>query len=360
MKKLGCVLLTVAGSFLMTACDHGGSSFSLLAASQSFNQSVAVVNNKVDILFVVDNSGSMGPLQQNLVSNFQSFISNFQSKGYDFRIGVTTSDAYLDGVNFHNDPTQSKWRDGLTSHTGVFVITPSTPNLNATFVTNATEGSQGSGDERVFSSFRDAFNNPLNTGFVRPDSFLSVIILSDEDDFSGDARPEGSWTYPGGIPDHDYAAPTLDTVTSYVSFLDTLTNTTGSARRYNVSAITVLDSVCQQAHAQQSSSTIIGQRYIDLVNQTNGVLGSICDTSYAQALLNIQAKILELSTQFRLNRIPNVSTIVVMVNGVSIPQDPANCWTYVSSTNSIVFHGTGVPAQGASIQISFDPLTAQN
>jgi hypothetical protein len=350
-----------AAALGLSSCGHGGSSYSLLADSQNFNQNVATINNKVDILWVVDNSSSMTPLQNNLVSNFGSFIKNFQAKGYDFRIAVTSSDAYLANKAFNNNPAYSKFKDGGGSaHTGIFVIDPSTPNITSTFVTNASIGQNGSGDERVFSSFKEALLDPQNAGFLRPDSFLSVIILSDEDDFSDPTRREGSWLYQGGVADHSYTNPNLETVDSYVSFLDQLTQTTDVNRRYNVSAITVLDNTCLKSHAPMAPSTIIGQRYIDLANKTNGVLGSICDSSYANALQAIQQRILELSTQFPLGRQPVESTIKVVVAGVSVANDATNGWTYVTSSNSIMFHGSAVPAQGASIQVNFDPVGVKN
>ncbi|MGZ3806403.1 MAG: hypothetical protein ACXVB4_19485 [Pseudobdellovibrionaceae bacterium] len=337
-------------------CNHNADSFSLLQASQNFSQSVATVNNKVDILWVVDNSQSMLPLQNNLVTNFDSFISTFQAKGFDFRIAVTTSDAYRANPNFVNDPSLSVFRDGVgTNHTGVYVVTPSTPNVVSTFVTNASQGQTGSGDERVFSSFSATLTNPQNANFVRPDSFFAVIILSDEDDFSDPNRKEGSWQMSGGIPDHDYNDPGLETVDSYISFLDNFTNSTAANRRYSVSAITVLDQNCYNTHVQNAPSTIIGQRYMDMVNKTNGVLGSICDASYANSLSSIQQKILELSTQFPLARTPVVSSIMVYVDGNLITQDSVNGWTYEASSNSIMFHGKAVPSAASAIQVSFDP-----
>lgn len=357
-QKISLLFLAAVG---LSSCDHGGSSYSLLADSQNFNQSVATVNNKVDILWVVDNSSSMTPLQTNLVNNFDSFIKNFQAKGYDFRIAVTSTDAYLANKAFNNNPVYSKFKDGGGSnHTGIFVIDPSTPNVTSTFVTNAAIGQSGSGDERAFSSFKEALVDPQNSGFLRSDSFLSVIILSDEDDFSDPVRREGSWLYSGGIKDHDYTDPNLESVDSYVSFLDQLTQTTVANRRYNVSAITVLDNTCLQSHLKTSPSSILGQRYIDLANKTNGVLGNICDSSYANALQAIQQRIIELSTQFPLNRPAVESSIVVIVNGATVAQDASNGWTYVASSNSIMFHGNAVPPQGASIQVHFDPIGVKN
>lgn len=356
--KMNAGLLLLAGLTLM-GCDKTDRSFSLLSDSQSFQQNGAtVVQKQIDILWVVDNSGSMSPMQTNLVNNFNSFIQAFVTKGYDFHMAIATSDAYLDGSFFNNNPAYSVFRDGTGStHTGFPIMDANTPNITSVFTTNATQGAAGSGDERVFSSFKSALLNPANSSFRRPGAFLAVIILSDEDDFSDGTRVEGSWVY-GGIADHSYTNPTLESVDSYVSFLDTLTNSTSpTSRNYNVSAVTVMDTACLDAHKTQAPSTIIGQRYMDLANKTNGVLADLCSPSYATALDLIQKRIIELSTQFYLNRIPNEATIQIWVNGNLIPQDATNGWTYNSSSNAIVFHGTAVPPQNANIQVSFDPLT---
>lgn len=353
--KLSTVALALP---FFAACDKSpGSDFSLMSAGQGFTQnSKDSVNNQIDVLWVVDNSASMSPLQQNLVNNFHSFIGPFVAKGFDFHMAVTTTDAYRANALIWNQPTLAKFRDGTdaTSHTGVFDLLPTTPNVEATFVTNALQGATGSGDERAFSSFREALNSPYNAGFRRPGAFLAVIILSDEDDFSGNNRDEGMGA------DQSYTASTLDSVQSYVDYLDTLTASTTAHRNYNVSAIAVLDNACAAAHRPGASSTIIGKRYKQLAQATNGALGSICDTSYASALDLIQQHIVELSSQFYLNRTPVLSSLRVTVNGIAVPQDNAQGWSYEASSNSVMFHGSAVPPQGASILIEFDPTTAIN
>lgn len=351
-------------SVLLISCDKGGGSFSLLPDGNSFQQTAgSSVNNKIDVLFVVDNSGSMSPAQTNLVNNFHSFINSFVTKGYDFQIAVTTTDAYLAGNNFYNKSasaypgyTQTQMR-ALANFKGP-VLTPSTPNIENKFVSNATVGDVGDGDERAFSSFREALNR--NPTFHRADAFLAVIILSDEDDFSDPVRPEASWTKSGGVSDHNYVDPNLETVDSYVNYLDTLTGSTTTTKNYNVSAIGTLDSACQAQENKKYAESIIGQRYISIANKTNGVLGSICDTSFASSLTLIETKILELSTQFYLTRVPDPTTIVIHVNGATVNPDATNGWTYQPSANSIIFHGSAIPPQGAQINVDFQPLSAQN
>jgi hypothetical protein len=188
----------------------------------------------------------------------------------------------------------------------------------------------------------------LNAGFLRLQSFLAVIIVSDGDDFSGYGRATDA-----GF-DHNYSAGTLDSVASYVTALDNLTGSTASNRRYNVSNISSLDVSCPTEGPQQYPS-----RQMQLSSMTDGLSGSICDASFANTLNSIQGKISELSTQFHLDRIPDVSTIVVKVNGMLIPNNASNGWIYVSSSNSIVFKGSAIPTQGANIQVNYTPMTIQ-
>lgn len=55
-----------------------------------------VRRNTVDILIVVDNSGSMAEEQDKLASNFDAFIENFSGIDVDWQIAVVTTDAYDD------------------------------------------------------------------------------------------------------------------------------------------------------------------------------------------------------------------------------------------------------------------------
>ncbi len=375
--KLLLTLIAIGG--FLAGCGNKGSSFDLLPAGQSFKQNSATIDPKMDILWVIDNSGSMLPEQEQMVANYQSFIQAFtsQSTQYDFQMAVTTTDTYLSEANFQDNPTLAKFRDGINSdsicpqcaQSGIYTILPTTLNLDTVFVDNAREGEEGSGDERAFSSMRDALNSSLNSGFMRSGAFTSIIILSDEDDFSGANRPEYSWFYSGGIPDHDYTASTLDTVGSYVSYLDTLTGSASTSRNYVVSAIAVQDTTCQQSRlAAGSMTSIIGQRYDQMVDQVNqglpsyvqGLKGDICG-NYGSQLASIADGILSLSTAFKLDRIPDPSTIVVSVNGANVPNEannPANNggFTYDSTSNSVIFIGSAwIPPAGATINVNFAP-----
>jgi len=330
-------------SLLVSACGEDKPSFSLYSDQNIFQQSASTLNNKIDVLFVIDNSGSMAPVQQNLTNNFRSFIENFVTQGYDFKIAVTTTAAWT--APFLNDTSVSRWKDGSSAgHTGIYVIDPQTPNLINTFVTNATQGINGTGDERAFQSLKTSLQNSNNSDFRRDDAFLAIVIVSDEDDFSHDGSQ---------YLNNNYSDNRLHSVQSYIDYLHSYTQSTDTVRKYSVSSIAIFDNSCL---TNNSPWGIVGQRYGQITDATEGVKGSVCG-NFAQTLESIQSKIAELSTQFYLNRQPVVSSIKVVVNGAEIFQNSTNGWSYNTTSNSVRFHGTAIPPQGSVIIVDFDPIT---
>jgi hypothetical protein len=167
---------------------------------------------QLDLLFVVDNSGSMTEEQANLQKNFPDFmkaLQNIQGGLPDTRIAVIST-------NFGAGPTalgrecpvlgdkgafQAKAGCGLdTTKSGYFLTMDSkgaqnfTGTLPEVFSCMAKLGNEGCGFEHQLQSMRAALAAsetpsslaPGNRGFLRKDAFLGIVILSDEDDCSGE------------------------------------------------------------------------------------------------------------------------------------------------------------------------------
>lgn len=341
-------------------CGHGAGSYSILSDGTTFQQASSAVETKIDVLWVIDNSGSMASSQKNLTDNFTSFISEFAQSGYDFHLGVTTTQAYLansiwtpfynTNPSYYDGKAQNeiaRLRDGVNGgqHSGFFVLDGNTPDLMGKFLINATQGINGNGDERSFESMQAALDSPLNSGFRRPGAFLAVVILTDEDDFST----------PSTKHYESYDRP-LTPVEDYVTYLKTLTNSTDTLKHFNVSTIAVPDQAC--LNKINNGAQKIGQRVNQLADLTGGIKGNICG-DFAQELKLISKEIVKLSTQFYLgDRKPVAGTIRVSFNGVQVPEAAASAdggWAYNADANSIMFSGSWVPPQGAAINVAFDP-----
>jgi hypothetical protein len=339
----------------LSACSGGGAtSYSLMSDGESFQQNSAMHNTKIDVLWVIDNSDSMASSQTNLANNFPAFIERFLDKNYDFQMAVTTSDAFLSRAEYAalynggsplyegaSQEMKSRFRDGKgANHHGYFILDALTPDLNNNFITSVLQGTNGGGDERSFQSFVTALDNPLNAGFIRSSSFLSIILVTDEDDFSHDDTDATV----------NYNDARLHSINSNVAELERLTGTSGAGKRFSVNSLSINDSACKTAlnNGAQKIAVRVGQ----LVDATEGVKASLCG-DFSEELATISDSIVELSTQFYLTSEPQPSTIKVYVNGALVP---AEGWVYNAEPNSISFVGAYVPEQSASIGVSFDPV----
>ncbi len=176
--------------------------------------------DKIDFLFVIDNSGSMQVHQTNLINSFGPFIDTILStvSGNDYRIMVLDSDAcYMSGgggwppmdppfdCNNGCDGVLGAGQvRGCNVPGGVRYLASAldAATLKSTFQCVANVGITGSGDEMVISALVDAIG-PLNEagqcneGFVRDDAILVVTIISD--DHSGWAGNDNENGF-GGTP----------------------------------------------------------------------------------------------------------------------------------------------------------------
>jgi hypothetical protein len=343
-----------SAALLLSACGKSGDSYSLLPGSESFQQEAVFVPKKIDILWVMDNSGSMATSQADLASNFQSFIARFNQSNYDFHMAVVTTDGWA--KQFNANSTLARIRDGavlqnspkIENHSGVFVMDKATPNLTSVFATNIKQGTLGNGDERAFESMKQSLMDPFNVAFRRSDAFLAVIIVSDEEDFSSSTS-----TFEDRLTANTYS------VQSYVDYLDTYTGGTAAGRNYSVSSIYTKDDACKTQLGTDGFARKVSTRLPAISDLTAGVKASLCE-NFGTSLQLISDSIIQLSSVFKLNREPIPESIVIKVDGATIAQDATNGWTYDAATLTITFHGSAVPGANSDIRIAYDPVSIKN
>jgi len=184
----------------------------------SQNVFTASLTNKLDVLFMVDNSPSMAPVQQRLVAQFPSFMTPLKTvptpdgSGValpDIHVGVISSDTGPgtfqnaanchfggDGGQFqykargactpplHTSPTQQTFLSASANQT----VTNYDGDISDAFGCIAALGDMGCGFEGQLKSVRwalDPFNPPAgNEGFLRDDATLAVVLITNEYDCS--------------------------------------------------------------------------------------------------------------------------------------------------------------------------------
>jgi hypothetical protein len=314
-------MIGFAATALLVGC--GGQTFGVEEGSSNFGQAVTY-NTEVDVLWVIDTSGSMAKRQVEVAKQIPAFIAGLNATGLDYHIGVTTMDMSGSGA-----------KGKLIAQTGTpLVLTKTTPNLVNILAGRVQPGENGSpverGREALMAALSMSATDKVNAGFLRTNSLLNVIFVSDEEDES-------------------------DNSINYVASLDAIKPVLPLGDRSWVAhfvGVVPNDATCKTAEWGFSSP---GVRYIDLANASGGATESICDADFRRALTNVRSRVLEMLTEFPLDRNPIVASIKVVVDGVVIPNDETNGWTYRAAANAIRFHGAAIPKAGSRISVTFDP-----
>jgi hypothetical protein len=229
---------------------------------------------QIDVLLIVDNSCSMLAEQEKLATEFEAFVEFFHVAQTDFHIGVTTTDMYVQGGALLGNP---------------YVIGPTTPNPGEVFRNNVQVGAGGSGFERGFeaawSALSPSLRNNLNAGFYRDEAALAVIYVSDEDDASPYAVRDWTdafWDFKGQRERGMFTASAL----------------------VGVHPVTLQPSTCGRIANDVFAGADDAPRYWDMVEETGGVIRSICESDFSEVVNEIGLNVSGLRERFELRGIP--------------------------------------------------------
>ena len=172
----------------------------------------------IDFLFAIDNSGSMGAQQGQLLASFPGFITAIQNSLENvssYHVGVITSDNYTS-----NEPGCTTLGDLVTQTATHGVCGPfaeggrfatDADDLATVFPCMGEVGSFGSPIEQPVSasvaavSEAKAAAGACNEGFLRENSILVLVVLTDDPPYD---------------PDFDDAHPNTDTSGWYQAIID--------------------------------------------------------------------------------------------------------------------------------------------
>ncbi len=292
---------------------------------------------KVDVLFIIDNSGSMMEEQYAVGSNFKALSSQAASWGVDYHVAVTSTglEASPGGWAECQGSVQGGENGRLFPVDGSSprVITPATPDAEAAFARNAMVGVCHWEEQGLEAMYR-ALSAPLSTseddpttpqpadgnaGFLREEATLAVIILSDEEDFS--ARE----------------------VSFYEDFLLGLKG--GDRSKFSVSAI-----VGPRDLSTCSTASSSGSRYIQLAEATGGIVESICTPDWTESLRKMSKSAFAPNRAFPLTAAPSdTSRISVRVDGDAVTSG----WTFDAPTRAVVFDTNEAPPPASAVEVVY-------
>lgn len=273
--------------------------------TENFQQSAAQ-QKKIDIMWVIDNSGSMADEQQALGQNFDSFIHGFISKGADFKMGITTTDC-------SSSTKKGKMVTGSDTKLTSAMAASDPTQFMADFESLVKVGTSGSGYEKGLEA-TEGFMQKYAASFIRPDAYLAVVIISDEEDQSSKA------------------------VKDYTDYLKSFKSNPGLVKVYTI---------VNTNDVNTGGNTIGHLRYKAASDQTAGTMSNIMDR-FDNVLLEMGDEIVNLLDSFALASAPVAGTLKVFVNGVE-----TTSYTYDASSHSIKFNAGSVPAAGAQISVTY-------
>ena len=258
-----------------------------------FNQNPA---ENVDILLVVDNSCSMQTYQTRLGQNFSQFISWFVGANINYQIAVTTTsltspDTRCSTSELDRIPAPGQFVDDV-------IITPATADAAGVFNDIVNVGTCGSGNEMGLEAGRLALSEPnlsgANAGFLRPEAALSLIFVSDEEDYSP-------------LPVNEY--------------INNFYDVKGQRDRdiFNASSLVIDQNVCGQISER-------GSRYLDVSRQTSGVSGDLCAQDFDSIVTELSLNASRLRDAFFLSASPNPANLHVFVEDIEITCDTGIWW----------------------------------
>ncbi len=265
--------------------------FKVTSSYRSISQKATVTEaNSVDVLFVIDNSGSMEYEQKSMASRVSNFLSVL--KGLNYQIAVTTTDprssvSYGDG--------QLVPMKGLTNQ---YIINSSMSESTAkTVLSNTLQRSEtGSGTEQgIFAATRTVERALANRSsvygqFIRDNAQLAVVVISDEDESANGPKNDPN-------------------------FILNLIRSNWSSKAFSFHSIIARpgDTACLSGEGYSA-----GVRFAEFSRLTGGVIGDVCASDYAAQVSGIAEGVRQTLKTITLSCAPVIDAshnLVVMKDG---------------------------------------------
>lgn len=302
---------------------------------------VQVPAPKVDVLFVIDDSFSMGDDQQRLREELPKVVQIATDWAQDYHIGITTTDTLQVRGEFVGFPRYADTAtDPMAFAANLLVGTAGyyiEKGLEAAYLALYNRSAQtdlvcdpavpaqcGRDDEGLGLLCVAGTCAGRNSGFLRDDAELVIIIVSDEEDSS----PQ--------------------TVGWYVDRFADLKRP-GSGVGVVVHSVVVTPAGCLGGFGTP------GQRYVQTSEATLGRVISICAPDFGAEFEKVAVRTFGLKDRFYPSLSPDPETISVKVNGF-----PCWAWSWNAAVGAVVFDegGSCFPSFDDVIEIEYDVYCA--
>jgi hypothetical protein len=285
-----------------------------------------------DIIWVVDESGSMDDNRQDIVNNANNFFSRALSSGLDFRMGVT---GVCDpkGTWGGCDKAVGKFCSKVSTNTsddgGVdrFLL-PSEQTIFSSCIKNPPGYEGGSeyglvnSKEAVTKHLPRAANDPSK---IRLGAKLVIIVATDEVPQSLSSII-GFGNFKTCKLDGSTQGKVDQATQTYLDLFQGVTDPEATAMFH------VVGGVCNN-----SCGADVAHGYKGLAQQLGGQIGDVCQKDLGNTLQVIIDSIVGEASPVQLEYVPISSSLAVAMDGTEIKRSRTNGFDYRSSKNTLVF-----------------------
>jgi len=295
-----------------------------------------------DIIWVIDESGSMSNNRDDVAANAADFFARAQKSGLDFRIAVTGVGPSQNGKfcsSTSTDPNNSGGTDRF--------LLPTEQTIFSACAINPP-GYEGSQEYGLLNA-RKAVENHLprkagDPAKIRPGATLVVIVATDEND--------ENWEDKMGFDifaDTCQLPPTEQAKTDSLVAPD-LAFFTGKNPTFGADALTTVHLIGAVCNATCDAE--ISHGYFEVVKATKGTTADVCQKNLGASMQTIIDAIVGSASPAVLEYIPISASIAVAVGKDILKRSRVSGFDYVSSSNSLVFIGASVP-KGSQVVASY-------
>lgn len=329
--KFGFILIFVT---LFTACEKGDDFvyYDDPPFRENYSQSftVLVEDKKVDILWVIDNSGSMMQIQSNIEKNTALFMQAFkENKDIEWKMGLVSTDKSERPYIGFNPIVPF-------DHTSLDPVSEFQSAVSKL-------GTSGSASEYTFFNVDRMISKPSSgtdySHFFREDAHLVVIMVSDELEQSDDI--DAKLYKPQNFLNHLRNYKAANRVIRFYGAFD-----------------------FKGLAACSSWTNYKGSTFEEMINLTKGFHISACESTFGSNLAAIGNDIVSIlkTPSLPLNQRPRVNTIEIRYKGDVLPGGPpppigVGTWFYDRINNAISFYNLDFAEGGleeADINVTFE------
>ena len=317
------------------------------AASVCDKIAVAKGNNKVDFIWVMDESGSMTPKRTDIANNANTLWKEAQTAGLDFRMAVTNvvnpTGSYANCVGrfctqISTNPQDTKGTDRF--------LQPTEQKIFEACIKNPPcyEGGQEYGlvnaKQAVALHIPRAANTPTK---IRTGAQVVIVVVTDEIPNSLNST----------IPSNELKTCPLKAATqtkldaalktAYMDYFAGLTS-----KDAKIDYFQVIGGVCSNTCNIQ-----VAHGYKEVAAKFNGTTYDLCQTSLATDLKKLVQKIVLSGSPLNLTKSPIVASMQVSINGAAVARSKLNGYDYVATANSLMLYGSATPKVGTNVVISY-------